>query len=84
MRRRRRGCIERRGICARLPRPLRRPRRGAGAEAERGNGGGGRGFGRGGPLVKPGNYNVSLGKLVNGQLTQLGQPQTVEVVPLER
>ncbi|HXA48736.1 MAG TPA: hypothetical protein VNV86_00460, partial [Candidatus Acidoferrum sp.] len=44
---------------------------------------GGRGFGRGGPLVKPGSYTVTLGKLVNGQLTPLGQPQIVEVAPLE-
>src|SRR5258708_38287558 len=32
------------------------------------SGRGGRGFGRSGPLVKPGSYTVTLGKLVNGQL----------------
>lgn len=45
---------------------------------------GGRGFGRSGPLVKPGSYTVTLGKLVNGQLTPLGQPQIVEVTLLEQ
>ena len=47
---------------------------------------GGRGFGgrgRQGALVKPGNYNVTLGKMVNGTVTPLGKPQMVEVVPLE-
>jgi hypothetical protein len=33
--------------------------------------------------VKPGTYKVTLGKLVNGTVTSVGQPQTVEVVPLE-
>jgi len=63
-----------------------------GAEAEAGGGaarGGGGGFGgrggRGGsgPLVKPGTYKVTLGKLANGTVTPVGQPQTIEVVPLE-
>jgi photosystem II stability/assembly factor-like uncharacterized protein len=35
------------------------------------------------PLAKPGTYKVSLGKLVSGVLTPLGEPQSVEVVPLE-
>jgi len=52
-----------------------------------GGGGGGGGFGgrggRQGPPVAPGVYKVTLGKLANGTLTPLGQPQTVEVVPLE-
>ncbi|MGO9257426.1 MAG: hypothetical protein ACLQU1_14115 [Bryobacteraceae bacterium] len=39
--------------------------------------------GRSGPLVKPGTYQVTLGKLVNGTVTSVGQPQTVEVAPLE-
>ena len=43
---------------------------------------GGRGA-RNGPLVKPGTYKVTLGKLVDGIVTPVGQPQTVEVVPLE-
>jgi photosystem II stability/assembly factor-like uncharacterized protein len=44
------------------------------------------GFGRGGrsagPLVKPGRYTITLGRLVDGTLRPLGEPQTVEVVPL--
>jgi photosystem II stability/assembly factor-like uncharacterized protein len=59
-------------------------RGGAGAGA----GGGGRGGfggrgGRGGPMVKPGTYTVTLGKLVGTTVTPVGQPQKVEVVPLE-
>jgi hypothetical protein len=37
---------------------------------------------RQGPLVKPGKYTVTLSKSVNGTLTPLGQPQTIEVVAL--
>jgi photosystem II stability/assembly factor-like uncharacterized protein len=40
--------------------------------------------GRQGPLVKPGVYTVTLGKLVNGAVTPIASQQTVEVVPLER
>jgi hypothetical protein len=58
----------------------------AGGRGGRGGGGGG-GFGgrggRGGPLVKPGTYTVTLGKLAAGTLVPIGQPQKVEVVPLE-
>ncbi len=36
-----------------------------------------------GPLVKPGTYTVTLGKLVNGAVTPMAKSQTVEVVPLE-
>jgi hypothetical protein len=54
-----------------------------GDEAAPPTGRGGRGFGRGGPLVKPGSYTVTLGKLANGQIAPLGQPQIVEVAPLE-
>jgi photosystem II stability/assembly factor-like uncharacterized protein len=48
--------------------------------------GGRRGFGGrdAGPLVKPGKYQVTLGKLVEGTVTPLGAPQVLEVVPLER
>ena len=53
----------------------------------RGGAGGGGGFGgrggRGGPMVKPGTYTVTLGKLAAGILAPIGQPQKVEVVPLE-
>jgi photosystem II stability/assembly factor-like uncharacterized protein len=56
------------------------------AQAGRGAGGGG-GFGgrggRGGAAVKPGIYTVTLGKLAGTNFTPLGQPQKVEVVPLE-
>lgn len=38
---------------------------------------------RQGPLVKPGTYTVTLGRLVNGAVTPLAKPQSVEVVPLE-
>jgi hypothetical protein len=48
-----------------------------------GGGGGGRGFARSGPLVKPGSYTVTLGRLVSGTATPIGQPQRVEVVPLQ-
>jgi photosystem II stability/assembly factor-like uncharacterized protein len=36
-----------------------------------------------GNLVKPGTYTVTLGKLFAGAVTPIGQPQKVEVVPLE-
>jgi hypothetical protein len=56
------------------------------AQAGRGGGGGG-GFGgrggRSGAAVKPGIYTVTLGKLAGTNFTPLGQPQKVEVVPLE-
>jgi photosystem II stability/assembly factor-like uncharacterized protein len=45
------------------------------------SGRGGRG-GRGN-LVKPGTYTVTLGKLAGGSLVPIGQPQKVEVAPLE-
>jgi hypothetical protein len=59
----------------------------AGGRGGRGGGGaalGGRGFGRGGPLIQPGRYTVTLGRLAEGQVTPLGTPQSVEVAPLER
>ena len=34
-------------------------------------------------MVKPGTYTVTLGRLAGGNLTPIGQPQKVEVVPLE-
>jgi hypothetical protein len=49
-----------------------------------GGGGGGRGIARVGPLVKPGVYTITLGRLVSGTVTPVGQPQTVEVVGLEK
>jgi hypothetical protein len=33
--------------------------------------------------VKPGTYTVALGKLANGTFTPMGQPQHVEVIPIE-
>jgi len=61
------------------------PQDGRGGRGGAGGGGfGGRVFGRSGPPVKAGAYRVTLGKLVNGMVTPLGQPQTVEVVPLEK
>ncbi len=45
--------------------------------------GGRGGRGRQGPLVKPGTYTVTLGKLVNGAVTPMAKSQTVEVVPIE-
>jgi hypothetical protein len=57
---------------------------GRGGRGAGGGGFGGRGFGRSGPPVKAGAYQVTLGKLVNGAVTPVGQPQTVEVVPLEK
>lgn len=52
----------------------------------RGGGGGFGGFGFGGgagPYVVPGTYTVSMAKLVDGVVTPLGQPQTVDVYQLE-
>jgi photosystem II stability/assembly factor-like uncharacterized protein len=61
------------------------PAAGRGGRGGGGGGGfGGRGFGRTGPLVKAGSYTVTLGRLVSGTVTPIGQPQTVEVVALER
>jgi photosystem II stability/assembly factor-like uncharacterized protein len=57
--------------------------RGGGGGGGGGGGFGGRGFGRSGPLVKPGNYTVTLGRSVSGTVTPIGQPQTVEVTPLQ-
>lgn len=37
---------------------------------------------RSGPLVEPGKYGISLLKVVNGQETRLGLPQTIQVKPL--
>jgi len=48
-----------------------------------GGGGGGFGGGGGGPFVVPGRYTVSLAKRVDGAVTPLGQPQTIEVYPLD-
>jgi hypothetical protein len=46
--------------------------------------GGGRGsFARSDPLVKPGSYQVTLGRVAGGTITPIGRPQTVEVVALE-
>lgn len=66
-------------------------RGGRGAEAPAGEeqpaaGRGGRGFGgrnRQGPLVAPGTYTVTLGRLADGAVTPLAKPQPVEVIPLE-
>jgi photosystem II stability/assembly factor-like uncharacterized protein len=46
------------------------------------SGGFGRG-GRGGSMVKPGMYTVTLGELAAGTLVPIGQPQKLEVAPLE-
>ena len=37
---------------------------------------------RGGPLVRPGRYTVTLSKLVNGQETELSQPRSFDVAAL--
>jgi hypothetical protein len=47
-----------------------------------GGGGGGRGFARSGPLVKAGNYQVTLGRMLSGTVTPIGNPQTVVVIGL--
>ncbi len=52
------------------------------AAGARAGGPGGRG--RLGERVDTGRYTATLGRLVGGQVTALGQPQTVLVVPLER
>ena len=36
-----------------------------------------------GPMVLPGRYSITLAKHVNGEFASLGEPQTVEVVPLD-
>ena len=56
---------------------------GRGARGGGGGGGGGRGGRGGGVMVRPGIYTVTLGKLAAGTLVPIGQPQKVEVVPLE-
>jgi hypothetical protein len=48
-----------------------------------GGGGGGFGGGGGGPFVVPGTYTVSLARRVNGVVTPIGRPQTVEVYLLD-
>ncbi len=72
------------GAAATAP-PTEPPSEETGIPAGRGAGGGGRGGrgGRSGPLVRPGTYTVTLGKLAGGTFTPMGKPQTVEVVPLE-
>ena len=57
--------------------------RGSGEDPPAGRGGRA-GMRRQGPLVKPGTYTVTLGKIVNGAVSPLGQPQKVEVTPLEK
>jgi len=51
----------------------------------RGGAGGGRGGrgGRVGPLVQPGTYTVTLGRLAGGTVTPVAPVQRVEVIPLE-
>ncbi|MEI6243874.1 MAG: glycosyl hydrolase [Acidobacteriota bacterium] len=49
-----------------------------------GRAGGAGGRGRQGERVETGRYTATLGRLVGGQVTSLGKPQTVLVVPLER
>ena len=58
------------------------PPAGRGGRGGGGGGGGRGGFQRQGPLVKPGKYTVTLSKSVNGTLTPIGQPQTIDVVAL--
>ena len=57
----------------------------AGAPAGRGGGGGGRGGfgGRGNlaPLVEPGQYRATLGRLVGETVTPVGPAQSFAVVP---
>jgi hypothetical protein len=48
-----------------------------------GGGGGGFGGGGAGPFVVPGTYTVSLAKRVDGVVTPIGRPQTVEVYLLD-
>jgi photosystem II stability/assembly factor-like uncharacterized protein len=52
----------------------------------RGGRGGGQGGGRGGPpqgpIVAPGRYRATLGKMVGSEVTAIGAPQTFTVVPL--
>ena len=50
--------------------------------AARAGGAGGRA--RQGDRVETGRYTATLGRLAGGQVTALGKPQTVLVVPLER
>ena len=60
--------------------------RGAGGGGAGGRGagrGGGRGGGTAGPLVTPGTFTVRLNKRVGETLTPLGEPQRLQVVPLD-
>ncbi|MEQ9404831.1 MAG: glycosyl hydrolase [Cyclobacteriaceae bacterium] len=47
------------------------------------SGGGGRGFGGGGIKATPGTYTATLAKIVDGKMTQLAEPMSFEVIPLE-
>ena len=69
--------------------PPAQPEQGQGAAGRGGQGGqgGGRGGGRGGnqgPLVEPGRYRATLGKLSGDIVTPIGQPQSFGVVRIEQ
>jgi hypothetical protein len=57
---------------------------GAAGRGGRGGGaaGGGRGFGQQAPLVEPGRYRATLGRMSGDIVTPIGQPQTFGVVQL--
>jgi photosystem II stability/assembly factor-like uncharacterized protein len=63
---------------------------GAGGRGQQGGGqqaGGGRGFGRGaqlGPLVTPGRYRATLGRMSGDIVTPIGQPQAFGVVQVDQ
>jgi len=48
-----------------------------------GGGGGGRGGGNQGPVVAPGRYRATIGRLAGDKVTPVGQPQTFSVLPME-
>ncbi len=59
---------------------LREAPQGGGGAAPAGGGRGGRGGG--GPMVSAGRYTATIGRVTNGQLTVIGQPQSFLVAPL--
>ena len=75
----RRACGASRGTCAAIPRrPARIRRSGRGG----GGGFGGRGGPPQGPLVAPGRYRATLGKLIGDTVTPIGPPQSFTVVQI--
>ncbi|MEH6407212.1 MAG: glycosyl hydrolase, partial [Leeuwenhoekiella sp.] len=55
----------------------------SGVKLENPEGAGDRGYFRYSMMASPGDYTVTLSKLVDGKMTQLGEPQSFKVIPLQ-